>query len=126
MRKLLILVLLCGVSGGVLAEDEGFTGDSWRSISQEERAALITNFIDKAKEQGIIITGSALHYCDMLDTFYEQHPEWREEDVGKALKTLMIMEYDWEEPGVDKDELARSWLSEEVYKANKARFQVEE
>jgi hypothetical protein len=46
----------------------------------------------------------------------------KDEDLTKVLKTLIIMEYDWKQKNVDRDELARQWLGEEGYKANLQRL----
>ena len=61
----------------------------------------------------------------LLDNLYKKHPNLKTEEVGKTLKTMIIMQYDWEEKGVDKDTLARQWLGEELYQKNKARREKE-
>ena len=44
------------------------------------------------------------------------------QQLAIVLKTLIIMEYDWTQKGVDKDQLARQFLGDALYKQNKARL----
>ena len=126
MKKLIVFLLIGIMCSNVLAAEGRFTGNVWIKLSEKEKVDLISFFKAKAKDEGVIIKQAAGYYAFMLDVFYEKHPEWKKEEVNRALKTLIIMDYDWEERGVDKDALAKQWLGEEIYKQNRERFQREE
>lgn len=85
----------------------------------------MSSFIENGKERGVIITKGPAFYCWKLDVFYVKHPDFAKEALFIALKTLIVMEYDWETKGIDKDLLARKWLGEELYQTNKLRLGVE-
>jgi len=122
MKKLCSLVLaVVFMASCAFAAGNRFTGDVWGTLSEREKVNLVSYFKAKAREEGIRIRKGAKYYSELLDDFYRKHDEWRKEDVNIALKTLIIMEYDWSQKGVDKDALAREWLGDEVFEANKAR-----
>ena len=100
---------------------KSFDGNDWLSLSKRDRANAVTNYIAAAKKQGILIKKTPVFYARKLDTFYINE-KVRREPVEKILKTLIIMEYDWSQSGRSKDELARSWLGDDVYKKNKERL----
>ena len=98
-----------------------FTGNNWAALSNEQKVSEVTAFIKDLRTKGITVKGDPVSYCESLDNFYIRHPDLKAEEVGKTLKTLMIMEYDWQEKGIDKDTVAKQWLGEELYNKNKAR-----
>ncbi len=55
-----------------------------------------------------------------------KHPDFAKEALFTVLKTIIIMEYDWDKKGLDKDLLARKWLGGgELYQTNKFKLGVE-
>ncbi len=100
----------------------GFTGKNWAALSNAQKVSEVKAFIKDLKTKGITVKGAPAEYCRKLDSFYAANPNLKNEEAGKTLKTLMIMEYDWEAKGGDKDAIAKEWLGDELYKKNKARL----
>ena len=98
-----------------------FTGYDWVKLRNADKVEEVKAFIKDLRAQGVVVKGDPIAYCKKLDTFYKTHRNLMNNDTGKILKTIMVMEYDWEEKGIDKDTIARQWLGEELYKKNKAR-----
>ncbi len=98
-----------------------FTGNDWVKLRKLEKVQEVKAFIKALRTQGVIVKLDPIFYCKRLDRVYVKHPNLKKEEVAKTLKTSMIMEYDWEEKGVDKETLAKQWLGEELYQKNKAR-----
>lgn len=98
------------------------TGDSYLAMSKQDRLKAVTSLIDDAKKGGVTIKETPVSYCIRLDKFYVKHPDLKSKPLAVVLKTLIIMQYDWTEKGVDKDQLARQWLGEQLYEKNKARL----
>jgi len=99
-----------------------FTGKEWLSLKKADRVKSITTSIRTGKERGIVIKKSPQFYSAKIDAFYEAHPDLINESVASVLKTAIVMEYDWEQEGVDKDALAKKLLGEELYAKNKSRL----
>lgn len=106
----------------VCAEQAVFTGVDYLKLSKTQRVEAVKRFETVAKQQGITITKDPIFYCMRLDTFYAKHPAMQKESLDSVIKTLVIMEYDWSQKGVDKDTLAKQWLGNDLYTANKARI----
>ncbi|MDD5496574.1 MAG: hypothetical protein PHP46_05690 [Candidatus Omnitrophica bacterium] len=129
-RSIALAIIALGVivsfnaSAATGSAEKKFTGEDWLRLSKRERLALVTSFIDNGKKKGVTVKKSPVFYAQRLDTFYEGNSNFGKEDVGKTLKTFMIMEYDWSVRGVDKDTLARDWLGEDLYKKNKERLKA--
>ncbi len=98
-----------------------FNGDNWLSMSKRDRVAVIKSFVSSASKKGITIKKSAVFYARKLDNLYSKE-DARKEQVANTLKTFMIMEYDWAEPGISKEENAKKWLGDDLYKKNKERI----
>ncbi len=98
-----------------------FTGNDWVKLRKLEKVQEVKASIKALRTQGVIVKLDPIFYCKRLDRVYVKHPNLKKEEVAKTLKTSMIMEYDWEEKGVDKETLAKQWLGEELYQKNKAR-----
>ncbi len=120
MKLLNIVIGLLLITTASFAEQDTVTGRDYLELSKRQRVRIVSNFKKEAGRLGVTIRQGPIHYCKMLDKFYKKHPEHKKEALGMVLKTLMIMEYDWAEKGVDKDELARKWLGDDLYNANKA------
>jgi len=101
--------------------NSGFTGNVWLRMSKSARLNAVKTYIASAKKDGVTIKKQPVFYCKKLDRFYEERPELVNEPVSKVLKTTIIIQYDWSESGVDKDKLAKEWLGEDLYQANKKR-----
>ena len=105
----ILVILLCAFS--VYAESKPrFSGQDYLNLSYQKRAEVIASFIEHGKNRGITISKGPIFYCRKLDTFYAKHPDFAKEALFTVLKTLMIMEYDWNKKGLDKDLLARKWI----------------
>ncbi|MBN1526219.1 MAG: hypothetical protein JW919_01355 [Candidatus Omnitrophica bacterium] len=105
-----------------LAEEAALTGKDYLKLAKRQRLERAGDLIFDAKRAGVTIKKAPSFYCEKLDVFYKKHPDMVKEPLAVVLKTLIIIEYDWQQKGVDKDKLAREWLGEESYKANKARL----
>lgn len=119
-----IVFVMCISTAAVAANKStlpGFTGKNWTALSNAQKVNEVTAFIKDLKTKGIVVKGPAVAYCRKLDNFYAANPKLIDEEVGKTLKTLMIMEYDWEIKGKSKDAVAKEWLGDELYQKNKAR-----
>lgn len=97
-----------------------FTGNDWVKLRNVQKVAEVKAYISTLRSQGITVKLDPIFYCKRLDGVYIKHPDLKQKEVAKTLKTAMIMEYDWEEKGIDKDTLAKQWLGEELYEKNKA------
>ncbi|MFA5142919.1 MAG: hypothetical protein WC522_01955 [Candidatus Omnitrophota bacterium] len=116
-----ILAAVFLYAAAAVSQAASFTGNDWVKLRNAQKAEEVKTYIKGLRSQGVTVRGDAIAYCRKLDTFYEKHPDMKKEDCGKILKTIIIMEYDWDQKGVDKDTLAKQWLGEEVYTRNKAR-----
>ena len=112
--------------GPLLAKAASFNGNDQEKMKNARKVEEVKVFIKALRSQGVIVKLDPVYYCKRLDRLYLKHPNLRKEEVAKTLKTLMIMEYDWEEKGVDKDALAKEWLGEELYNKNKTRRGVKQ
>lgn len=124
MRKFIYFIMMAAMLIGSLAfaaQKKAFDGNNWLSLSKRERVQAVTNYIAAAKKSGITIKKTPVFYCKRLDGYYADEKA-RGEPVEKVLKTSMIMEYDWSVAGKSKDDIARQWLGDDVYKKNKDRL----
>lgn len=124
MKKRFISVIIAAilVTGFAFAEQSEFTGSDYLKLSKRQRIDLVSDFIKDAKRSGVTIRQSPVFYCRRLDAFYTKQQHLKKEAFVMVLKTLIIMEYDWQQKGVDKEKLAREWLGDESYQANKRRL----
>lgn len=99
-----------------------FAGDDWFNLSSRQRVDAVSSFIKTAAKRDIIIKKDPEFYCRQVDAFYNSKAELKAQPLSVVLKTTMIMEYDWDVKGADKDELARKWLGEDLYRKNKNRI----
>lgn len=97
-------------------------GYDYLSMTNAGRMQTVASLIDGAKQGGVKIKQTPVAYCKKLDAFYAKSPDMRTRDLAVVLKTLIIMEYDWSQKGVDKDQLARQFLGEKLYQQNKIRL----
>jgi hypothetical protein len=120
-----IMLLSASIVNAQTAEKQkAFTASDWFNLSKPQRVQSIQSFIDAAKKKGVTIKKSPVFYAKQVDAFYERNVSLKEQPVGNVLKTVMIMEYDWDVKGTNKDDLAKTWLGEDVYKKNKARLEA--
>ncbi len=128
MNKLIVALSMCFclTVSVVWAQASGkptqFTGNEWSHLTKADRVKSISSSIRSGRERGIIIKKSSQFYSARIDAFYHEHPELVKEPVAGVLKTLIVMEYDWNQEGVDKDALAKKLLGEELYNKNKSRL----
>src|SRR3989338_2803266 len=121
-KKISIFVLILFLAASINSFAQELTGKDYLKMSYRQRPSTIAGYINQAKRDGVTIKNSPVFYCKKLDAFYAQHPPLTKESLVITLKTLIIMEYDWHEKGVDKDELAQKWLGEDLHQANKRRL----
>ena len=98
------------------------TGNDYLSMRNAGRVQTVTALINGAKQGGVTIKQTPVAYCRKLDAFYAKRPDMKSQPLAIVLKTLIIMEYDWSQRGVNKDALARQFLGEKLYQENKARL----
>lgn len=124
MRIIIALVCCLSLLSTVAcAEEKTFTGSEYLKLTQKQKIALVSKMINEAGTKGIAIQQSPQFYCEKLATFYAKAPAMMvSEPFATVLKTLMIMEYDWDQAGVNKDELAKKTLDEATYRSNKDRL----
>lgn len=122
MRSLKIAIIICMtfISASVFAA-QAFTGSDYLALDKRQRAEVVKNAKTDLAKEGVTIKKDPIFYCRSLDNFYAKNPAMKKEDFAKVLKMLIIMEYDWDQKGVDKEALAKQWLGDDLYKANKAR-----
>jgi len=127
MKKIVLAILLLLSVSATFADQQlvNFSGQYYLNLFYKQRVEAITSFIEHGKDRGITISKGPVFYCRKLDTFYAKHPDFAKETLFVTLKTLIIMEYDWNKKGLDKDLLARKWLGEELYQTNKFRLGIE-
>ncbi len=118
-----ILFLACSASFA-WQSTPNFSGQDYLDLSHDQRADAIVSFIKASELRGITIRKNETFYRDKLDIFYAEHPDFIEETLFVVLKTLIVMEYDWDQKGIDKDLLARKWLGEQLYYANKLLLEI--
>ncbi len=104
-------------------QEKAFTGDDYLKLSKKQRVAMVSKMINDAGKAGIGIQKTPIFYCKAIDNFYEKSPTMKSHPFNDVFKTLIIMEYDWDQPGVDKEILAKKWLGDDLYKSNKVRLQ---
>ncbi|MFA5143949.1 MAG: hypothetical protein WC522_07300 [Candidatus Omnitrophota bacterium] len=119
------MLLVCATALYAAEPTPHFSGQDYLNLSYQKRAEVIASFIEHGKNRGITISKGPVLYCRKLDIFYAKHPDYAKEALFTVLKTLIIMKYDWDKKGLDKDLLARKWLGEELYQTNKFRIGVE-
>lgn len=122
MKILSIMVGLAFMATSVFAAETTFTGNDYLKLSKRQRVSTVSGLIQGAKKGGVTIKKDPVFYCKGLDNLYAKNPKMKAEPLITVLKTLMIMEYDWDQKGMDKEKLARNWLGEPSYNANKARL----
>jgi len=121
------IIAVCVVSLALMvsvacAKEQVFTGNEYLKLNAKQRIAVVSKMINNAGDAGIAIQYPPKFYCESLDAAYSRNPAMRPQPFAQVFKTLIIMEYDWDQRGVDKDELARRTLGEAAYKSNKARL----
>lgn len=123
MRRIVVLVAVMSIVAyaAVSAAESGITGFDYLEMSKPQRVQTVKIFKEEAAKQGVTIKKDPIFYCRYLDSFYSKNPNMKKEPFVNVMKTLAIMEYDWSQRGVDKDILARQWLGESLYNANKSR-----
>ena len=109
-------------TSAVFAQQAALTGSGYLKLSKPKRVDVVKQYRESVRKEGVTVKKDAIFYCRSLDSFYAKHPDMQNESLAKVIKTLAIMEYDWDQKGVDKDALAKQWLGDDLYKANKARF----
>ena len=125
MKKALSLIVITLLASSVVfaqGAGQALTGNDYLAMTRYGRVQTVTSLINGAKEGGVKIKQTPVSYCKRLDTFYGKHPDMKSRELAIILKTLIIMEYDWAQKGVDKDQLARQFLGDKLYRENKARL----
>ena len=117
-----VFVITMLIAASLFAAQGTFTGVDYLRLGKPERVNTVKMFQEEAKKQGAIINKDPIFYCKKLDSFYAKNPKMANESFVNTLKTLIIMEYDWNEKGTDRETLAKQWLGDDLYKANKARL----
>jgi hypothetical protein len=117
-----VFVVAMLTSASLFAAQGTFTGYDYLKLGKPQRVNTVKMFKEEAGKQGTTINKDPIFYCKKLDAFYAKNPKMASESFVKTLKTLIIMEYDWAQKGTDKETLARQWLGDDLYKANKARL----
>ena len=120
-HRIAMITISMLAAASVFAAQAVFTGFDYLKMDKRQRVATVQMFKEEAGKQGATIKKDPIFYCKRLDDFYAKNPSMKKEPFVNVLKTLAIMEYDWGVKGVDKDALAKQWLGDNLYKANKSR-----
>lgn len=118
----MVIVFIVMLTAASLFAAQTFTGYDYLKLGKRQRVEMVKNAKSDLAKAGVTVKKEPKFYCKSLDAFYAKNPGMQKEDFAKILKMVIIMEYDWEQKGVDKDALAKQWLGEENYKANKKRL----
>lgn len=124
-NKLMVFLLVISLfASAAFAQNAAnqFTGNDYLSTSKQNRIQSVTSLISDARQGGVTIKQSPVSYCMKLDSFYGKHPDMKNQPLAVVLKTLIVMEYDWSQKGVDKEQLAKEWLGDKIYQENKTRL----
>ena len=121
-KKSGIIIAAMLTATALFAAQAAFTGFDYLKMDKRQRVSTVKIFKEEAGKQGVTIRKDPIFYCKRLDTFYTKNPDMKKEPFVNILKTLIIMEYDWDKKGTDKDALARQWLGDKLYNANKSRM----
>ncbi|MCX5666220.1 MAG: hypothetical protein NT036_04160 [Candidatus Omnitrophica bacterium] len=100
-----------------------FLGKDYTGLNESARKKLLGLFIRAGTEEWVTISKSPEYYADKFVAFYNSHKNLESQPFLDVLLTLIIMEYDWSEEGIDKEALAREYLGDSLYKANRSRSQ---
>ena len=123
MKKIFALIAILCIATAACAQQQPFTGNDYLKLSPKQRVSMVAKMINQAGEKGIAVQKSPKYYCNKLDGFYQKSPTMKAQPFADVLKTMMVMEYDWDQPGVDKEALAKKTLGDDLYTANKTRLQ---
>lgn len=118
---LLVAAMASGASGATASGGMPTAGD-YLAMSGKSRVSTVKALIEGAKEGGVKIRQTPISYCRKIDELLVRRPDMKGQSLAVVLKTIIVMDYDWDQKGVDKDQLARQFLGEEGYKKNKARL----
>lgn len=110
------------IAACAFAAEAAITGNNYMKMPKRQRVSTVSGLISGAKTGGVTVKKTPVFYCKALDAFYAKHTNMTKQPLAIVLKTLIIMEYDWSEKGVDKDVLAKQWLGDASYKANRNRL----
>lgn len=121
--KIAAIFLTCSffISSAGAAEQKLFTGNDWLKLKPAQKIAEVKSYIGTLRTEGVVVKNDPAFYANRLDGVYKKHPNLKAQEVARTLKTVIIMEYDWEVKGMDKDAVAKLWLGEKLYEKNKAR-----
>ena len=99
----------------------GFTGEQYCKLLYEEQKKVAAIYISTLNEGGVTVRKGPEYYAEKADEFYSENPDLKKESCTLILKSLVIMEDDWEERNADRDFVARQWLGDELYLENRKR-----
>ncbi len=98
------------------------SGRDWRLLlDPREKALVVAAFIDRFREQGVIIRKPPSLYVGMIDQMAAQTPEMLDRPFPGILQVMAVIEYDFDN-GEDKDAMARRILDPEAFTRNKQRL----
>ena len=98
------------------------TSENWPLIMETQAKVLtVDRGIHQYQEKGITIAKPPLYYAQMIDGISQQNPALLKEPLDKLLQFVAIVEYDFDN-GTDKDQLAKKFLGEQVWKSNRHRL----
>lgn len=96
---------------------------AWPSLGAPDKRLAVAAVIELYQQQGKgVIKKPAEFYVARLDEALAANEAMRNFPLDRALLFLAVMEYDFDN-GKDPDQVAREFLSPEMYAANKARLE---
>ena len=98
------------------------TSENWPLIMEIQAKVLtVDRWIHQYQEKGVTISKPPLYYAQMIDGLSQQNPAMLNQPFDKLLQFMAIVEYDFDN-GTDKDQLAKKFLGEQVWKSNRHRL----
>lgn len=98
------------------------SSEAWpMMMDMAPKVATIEKYKDFYKQQGVEITKSPEHYIEFIDGLIMQNPTFLQNRFEDLFRLAAIMEYDFDN-GVDKNELARRVLGDQIYEQNRKRL----
>ena len=90
-------------------------------IGRQNKEIVAQAFIDRYKQQGVIIQKPAGYYANFIDEMAKNSPEMLAMPFDRVLQVVAVMEYDFDN-GQNKDALAQKILGQAFYEKNKQRL----
>jgi hypothetical protein len=111
---------------GQIFEELEFSSEIWvQIIDKDPKERIVQKHLDWYLQQGIVIQRPALHYVNLIDSMALQNKNLLNSPFKAVMKFVAIVEYDFNN-GMNRDNMAKTVLGEELYYRNRKRLGLEE